>query len=223
MLKREMQIAQAIMHPNLITVLDGKLDCELPYTVQPLLVGSTLRALIDMGAKMSLPFALWIGRQIAEAIQVLHHAGLIHSDISPRNALVDAQGHVTLIDLGMARLVTQTEPTQIIAGTEEYIAPELKEDQGQFCKAIDIFSLGVVLSELVSGQVPKRTELKIAGITIKTDTVSNISSKHETSGGVKKLLSNMVEPKAKNRPTIDEVVNDLVALEVQHFADRKAA
>lgn len=154
-LRREVEVGRCVHHPNLATVLAADEDNVPPYIVQPYYEGISLDAMLTGQSKLALSDTLWIGRQIAEALDALHRAGWMHGDIKPSNILVAPNGHATLIDLGFARRLDQR---MLIAGepilqlTLGYAAPELYLEECQVTPAADFYSLGVCLYEALTGQ-----------------------------------------------------------------------
>lgn len=161
----EARAACALNHPGIVTVYDV---CEADghvFIIMELVRGESLRASIDSGA-MDLRVALRLGLQMAEALDIAHRAKIIHRDIKPHNIVVQPDGRVKLLDFGIARMEgtqTKTLPsdsgsneetiTGRIVGTIPYMAPEqlCGESMGP---AADLYSLGVVLYESVSGARP---------------------------------------------------------------------
>lgn len=107
-----------------------------------------------IGAAKSLPQSVWIARQVASALAALHAAGWLHGDVKPENVLVSPQGHATLIDLGLARKLgtRECQGGEVLAGTLAYVAPEAFLPASVLTAESDIYSLGVMLYELLTGQ-----------------------------------------------------------------------
>ncbi|MDR1959989.1 MAG: serine/threonine protein kinase [Planctomycetaceae bacterium] len=151
-MQREAEVGQSISHPHLVPVLDADLASEIPYVVQPWLEGMTLRDWLVRGFSADLSEMLWIARQVAEALLALENAGYCHCDIKPGNIHLSSGGHVTLIDLGMSRRLSGTEKLmdRTVGGTPHYMAPELKWKNASPDISSDIFSLGMVMQEMIS-------------------------------------------------------------------------
>jgi serine/threonine-protein kinase len=148
-IRREAQAGQAICHPHLVPVLTSHTSAAPYYLVLPWLEGIALSRELDRLGVLSPTAAIWITRQVAEALDALHQAGWVHGDVKPDNILLSPQGHATLVDLGFAHRSGEGSP----AGTPLYMAPE------QFaggCTDIrsDLYSLGVTLFEMLTGAVP---------------------------------------------------------------------
>jgi len=154
---REAQLGRVITHPHLVPVLHVQLRRPPLYFVMPYLSGVTLDQALAAEGSLPVGYALWVTRQIAEGLQPLHERGWLHADVKPANMLVSAEGHATLIDLGFARPQARCPRggQRPLAGTLHYLAPELIAGGGQEAgPCSDIYSLGVSLYEMLTGQLP---------------------------------------------------------------------
>jgi serine/threonine protein kinase len=156
---REARALAKLAHPGIVGVHDfGQAD-GLAYFVMEYVDGSNLRAVIQ--ARSANPAeALRIVMQICDALQYAHEEGIVHRDIKPENILIDKRGRVKIADFGLAKLlegdrggVTLTKTMQTM-GTPHYMAPEQWEKPQQVDHRADIFSLGVVFYELLTGELP---------------------------------------------------------------------
>jgi predicted ATPase len=162
-LLREATLASALNHPNIVTIYETGVVHSDRYIAMELVEGVTLRTLATDG----LPLARIVGiaRQVAEALAVAHAAQIIHRDIKPENVMVRPDGYVKLLDFGLARVqpnafgssgrenTTARTEAGVILGTVAYMAPEQARGEPVTAEA-DIFSLGVLLYELVTGRHP---------------------------------------------------------------------
>ena len=162
-LLREATLASALNHPNIVTIYETGVVGSDRYIAMELIEGSTLRQLAAQGLPLSR--IVGIARQVAEALAVAHGAQIIHRDIKPDNVMVRPDGYVKLLDFGLAR----AQPDQfgggstdagrsrteagLILGTIGYMAPEQARGESVAAEA-DVFSLGVLLYELVTGRHP---------------------------------------------------------------------
>lgn len=192
------QIAQfvaatsGVAHPNLVPVLDASSTAAFPYLVMPRLEGTTMLEHMSATPK-PLPVALWLVRQIAQALDALHTAGWIHGDVKPENVIVGSRGHATLIDLGFASRI-HTLPTHNYRGTPEYTSPETLSGQFASMAAMDVFSLGRVLWQwLTCTQPASQTVLE----------------------PVADLVELMVSNDPSQRPTASVVAKQLLRLEIE--------
>jgi len=163
--ERFLQEAQAVArlrHHNIMQVYDFGREGDIPYLVMEYLPGGTLQD--RLGQPLPLDEALRITRQVAEALGYAHKQGIIHRDVKPSNVLLTKEGDAVLSDFGIAKivesLVTLTK-TGVGVGTPEYMAPE----QGQGLPVdgrSDLYSLGVMLYEMTTGQAPYSAETPLA-------------------------------------------------------------
>jgi serine/threonine protein kinase len=154
----ERVVSARTSHPGLIDIRAAarSLD-DVPYLVMEYLEGQNLAALVDRGG-LGLTAVVGIGAQVASALGALHAAGVIHCDVKPENVFVmnDAAGpypRIKVIDFGVSRLVEEAPPEESsIAGTPAYMAPE--QWRGRPEQASDVYAVGCMLYELVTGETP---------------------------------------------------------------------
>src|SRR6185369_9967286 len=156
--QREARALSALNHPNLVTIYEVGEDKGLHFIAMELVEGKTLSSFRD---KLSLKELLPIIAQVAEALGAAHQAGIIHRDVKPDNVMVRPDGYAKVLDFGLVKL-TEVEPapgtaaqTQlgIAMGTLAYMSPEQASGE-QVDHRTDIWSLGVVIYELATGQKP---------------------------------------------------------------------
>jgi serine/threonine protein kinase len=150
-------------HPNIVAIFDVGEDGDLHYIVMELVEGRNLKEIIRAEAPLPTDRAFRIGQGIASALAFAHQRGLIHRDIKPQNILVSTDGSVKVADFGIARSLgaSQMTRTGIVMGTAHYISPE--QAQGAPASASsDIYSLGVVLFEMVTGRLPFDADNQLA-------------------------------------------------------------
>src|SRR3954451_20353171 len=156
--KRESRLAASIEHPNVIPVYAAGESEDLLYLVMRYIRGTDLRALLQAEGALEPPRAARIVAQVASALAAAHRRGLIHRDVKPANVLIESEGaneHAYLTDFGIARDVGGTALTRtgMLVGTMDYIAPERLEDRPGDGRS-DIYALGCVLFEALTGRVP---------------------------------------------------------------------
>ena len=156
--QREIHIAAALNHPHILPLFDsGEIDGRL-YFVMPLVRGETLRQRLRRESRLSVDDALRIAREIAEALAHAHDAGIIHRDVKPENILL-AHGHALLADFGIARAPAGGDGdaltvTGVVVGTPEYMSPEQLLGDDSIGPAADVYALGCVLYEMLTGASP---------------------------------------------------------------------
>src|SRR5215471_20224578 len=169
-LKRFQQEARAVVglnHPNILTVYEIGEDHSIHYIASELIEGETLRDRLARGP-MQLSEALDVAIQVTSALAAAHQAGIVHRDIKPENIMLRPDGYAKVLDFGIAKLAEQELPTSMpkdealllvetnlgsVLGTVRYMSPEQARG-GHVDKTTDIWSLGVVLYEMVTGHAP---------------------------------------------------------------------
>ena len=156
---REARALARLSHPNIVAVYDFGQAAGMPFFLMEYVDGPNLREL-ERGGKLSPREALQIVPQICEALQFAHDEGVVHRDIKPENILLDKKGRVKIADFGIAKLLGQPLPdtaltgARDVVGTLHYMAPEQMEKPLTVDHRADIFSLGVVFYELLTGELP---------------------------------------------------------------------
>lgn len=158
--RREARALAILNHPNIVAIHDfGETPRGSFYFVMEQVEGTDLHRLIRDG-ELPLAKALDVVRQVCDALEFAHSKGIVHRDIKPANILVDDQGRVKVSDFGLAILLTDSsaEPsptmTNGVVGTPEYVAPEQRRGDGSVDHRADIYSLGVMLYEMLTGTLP---------------------------------------------------------------------
>lgn len=160
--RREAQSAASLSHPNIVSVYDVGKEGDFEYIVMEYVEGRNLKEIIREYAPLTTEQTINLGRQITEAIQNAHENHIIHRDIKPHNILVTADGHAKVTDFGIARAVSSATVTHTgdIVGSVHYLSPEQAKGL-QINEQSDIYSLGIILYELVTGKVPYEGETPI--------------------------------------------------------------
>ncbi len=152
---REARLAARLSHPNVVQVYDAGEEGGVPFIVMEYVPGETLAALRGRRGKISPAESAALARQAALGLEHAHGAGLVHRDVKPQNLLLRDGGLLKITDFGIARAAESTRLTQLgtVLGTAAYLAPEqaLGEEVGP---AADVYSLGAVLYELLTGRPP---------------------------------------------------------------------
>ena len=150
-------------HPNIVAIYDIGQDDALHYIVMELVEGRDLKDVIRERAPLPVAEAFSIGRQVASALDFAHQRGLVHRDVKPQNIMVTDVGVAKVTDFGIARSLSASQLTRtgMVIGTAHYFAPE--QAQGSpAAPSSDIYSLGIVLYEMVTGHLPFDADSPIA-------------------------------------------------------------
>ncbi len=151
--RRHAWVGQRVSHPNLVPVLSASIASPPFYVVMPRIEGQTAEKMLAK-ERPSVPVALWIARQTAEALASLHEkTGMIHGDLKPSNLMVGPDGHTTLIDFGFCQTETESRAwaDRAVVGTLHYMAPERLTSANNATVQSDLYSLGVTLYEFLTG------------------------------------------------------------------------
>lgn len=224
-LEREARVGREVSHPHLVPILAAQLRTSPNYLVTPWLAGTTLRSQLAAGRRPTVPVALWIVRQLAEAVDALHGANWVHTDIKPDNILISPDGHATLLDLGFARREEEigSAVDRPVVGTVAYMAPEMITSALRIDVRSDIYSLGVVLYELLTGRLPFEagTLAGLARAHRESEPIEPRSIVPQIPSNVAWLVRTLLAKQPLRRPqTPQELVERLARLEVELFDDR---
>ncbi|WP_088187624.1 Stk1 family PASTA domain-containing Ser/Thr kinase [Desulfosporosinus sp. FKA] len=161
--RREAQAVASLSHPNIVSVYDVGKEGDTEYIVMEYVEGRNLKEIIRDYAPLTTDQAINLARQITSAVQNAHEHHIIHRDIKPHNILVTEDGRAKVTDFGIARAVSSATVTHTgdIIGSVHYLSPEQAKGL-QSNEQSDIYSLGIILYELVTGQVPYDGETPIA-------------------------------------------------------------
>src|SRR3954467_12946024 len=156
---REARALARLHHPNIVLVYDFGQSGDIYYLLMEYVDGVDLRR-AQQASRLSPSEALAIVPQICDALQYAHDQGVVHRDIKPENVLLDRAGHVKIADFGLAKMLGKSPDnftltaTQQVMGTPRYMAPEQIEKPTSVDHRADIYSLGVVLYEMLTGELP---------------------------------------------------------------------
>jgi serine/threonine protein kinase len=156
--RREAQTAAQLKYPNIATIYDVEQEGDLHFIVMEYLPGHTLQQEIQLRGAPPLKQTVEIIHALADALDYAHQRGLTHRDVKPSNVMLGPEGHVTLMDFGIVKAAAGIRLTQegMRIGTPEYMSPEQAQGRKIDCRS-DIYSLGIVLYEMLVGQVPFRS------------------------------------------------------------------
>ena len=213
--KQELILARQVTHRNVVRIFDlGEAD-GIKFITMEFIEGKDLRSLLLEHQKFSPEEAAEIIRQVCLALDTAHTEGVIHRDLKPQNIMRDAQGRIVVMDFGLARSLESDGMTQTgaLIGTMEYMSPEQGLGQ-ELDQRSDLFTLGLIFYELLTGQVPYKAESALASLLKRTQEravpISQLDSQ------MPRVLSNIVakclERDAKLRyATAKELLTDLEA------------
>jgi len=159
----EARAAAKLSHPNVVAVFDQGNDDGTVFLAMELIPGHTLRDTIGKEAPLSAARALALLEPVVSALASAHRAGLIHRDVKPENVLIADDGRIKVADFGLAKAVTATTQhtaTGVLIGTVSYVAPELVVEGRSDARA-DVYAVGVILYELLTGKKPHEGETPI--------------------------------------------------------------
>ncbi len=157
LLRREYRALRSVRHTHVVRLLDAHVTDPPYFLALEYLDGETLRDRLQRDYTLDLRTAVWIARQMAEALATLHRAGFIHGDVKPENVRLLANGTAVLVDLGFTHRPGENgvfADDGYVLGTANYLAPELCGETPQDGPAADWFSFGVMMFEMLTGNLP---------------------------------------------------------------------
>lgn len=169
--RAEAQAAAGLNHPNVLVVYDWGEDDSVPFLVTEYLGGGSLRTMLDMGRTLTPAQALLVGLETARGLEYAHRRGFVHRDIKPANLLFDDDARLRIADFGLARALAEaawTEPMGAVLGTAKYASPEQARGERLDGKS-DVYSLGLVMIEAVTGAVPFAGDTTIGTLMARVD------------------------------------------------------
>ena len=211
--QREAIAASSLSHPNIVEMYDVGEDDGKYYIVMEYVEGKTLKSLVKKRGGLTLPEVIDIMTQLTSAIACAHDSNIIHRDIKPQNVLIKEDGIVKITDFGIAMALNSNELTQTnsVMGSVHYLPPEQANGKGATLKS-DIYSLGIVMFELLTGQLPFKgdnaVEIAIKQMKNQIPSVCNINSLIPQS--VENIILKACAKNPKNRyNTVVEMYNDI--------------
>ncbi len=215
--RNELKLARKIAHKNVCKMYHLAKEGETLYITMEYVSGEDLKSLIKKEGKIPEERALSIAKQVCGGLAEAHELGVVHRDLKPQNIMIDKKGRATIMDFGIARSkeAPGVTTTGMIIGTPDYISPEQAEGE-EADKRSDIYSLGVLLYEMITGRVPFRgdTALSVA-IKHKTQIPADPRKLNpEVSEDLSRLILICMEKKRNKRyQSAEELLSDLVKIE----------
>lgn len=196
--RREARAMAQLSHPNLVNVYDFSASGDEVFLVMELITGGTLRELLAERGPMPPHAAAAVMRGMLTGLAVAHEKGMVHRDIKPDNVLIDASSRVKLSDFGLVRATAETtQSTDQIVGTVAYLSPE-QVDGSPTTAASDVYSAGIVLFELLTGQTPFDGDTPLAHAYARLR--SDVPAPSTLIAGVPKLFDELVATATSRNP-----------------------
>ena len=195
----EAQSAASLTHPNIVSIYDVGTENNIYYIVMELIQGKTLKEIIDEDGVLPWKWALNVATQIASALEVAHKNNIVHRDIKPHNIIITEDGVAKVTDFGIAKAVSNSTITAFgtTIGSVHYFSPE--HARGGFTDAkSDLYSLGVVMYEMLTGRVP-----------FDADTAVSIALKHMQEKPIEPIKLNPSIPYSVNKIIMKAMEKDL--------------
>ncbi len=208
--RAEARAAAALNHPNVMAVYDWGED-DGPYLVLEYLGGGSLRGMLDRGQRLSVSQTVLVAIDAARALDAAHRRGFVHRDIKPANLLFGDDGRLRVADFGLARALSEaawTEPVEGLVGTARYAAPE-QGGAGPVDGRADVYSLGLVLLEAVTGVVPLTAESPVGTLHLRAESDVPVS---DQLGALGPLLQRTGRVDPAERPTAAEFGAELLGV-----------
>lgn len=210
--KKEAEILLDLQSPYIVHLYDYFTEAGFRYMVEELVDGIAVDSLIKKQSSLPCPIAMLIIQDACFALKLAHFKGIVHRDIKPGNILISKDGEIKLADFGIASDLSSSDLTEtgIALGTPAYMPPEQFEDSASVDKRADIYALGIMLYEMITGTKPFPTSSSLLE-TLKTVKKGKYIRPNKIDKSIPKnissLIHKMIRPKAKNRiQNIDKVL-----------------
>ena len=209
--KEEAQAAAGLAHPNIVNVYDVGDEQNINYIVMELVEGITLKTYIEKKGRLTVKEATSIAIQVSAGLEIAHNNQIVHRDIKPQNIIISREGKVKVTDFGIAKSVSSNTNTADAMGSVHYTSPE--QARGGYSDAkSDIYSLGIVMYEMVTGRVPfdGETTVVVAVKHLQEDMVSPRVYVSDIPVSLEHIILKCTEKSPDRRyPNVAELIADL--------------
>jgi eukaryotic-like serine/threonine-protein kinase len=217
--RREARAVAQLSHPHIVTVIDRGVSDDRQFIVFEFVDGENLKQLLERTGRLPIRRVLELAVQTADALAFAHTHGIVHRDVKPQNILLDPAGEVKVTDFGIARTLDvdrQVTQTGTVLGTSNYLSPEQAEG-APVGPASDVYSLGVVLYELLTGEVPFRGDsLVVVAMKHVTEDAPDVRARRPE---VAPCLAAAVERALAKQPELRFASMDAFATELRRCLD----
>ena len=227
LLQREARAGLAVKHAHLVRLTRAEVTHPPYFVVMEHIAGESLRRRLRRDYRLPVGDAIWVVRQVAEALSALHRAGFLHGDVKPDNVRLTESGEAVLIDLGFAHRPGENAAflrAGYVLGTANYLAPELCADPPAEDFASDLFSLGVLCFEALTGKLPYPTGS--VSQTFRRHACDPPADIRRSVPGLPPALVTIVERllgyEPERRPRASAVVQQLIKVEIDSLRRRRA-
>ena len=209
--RTEAHAAACLSHPNIVHVFDVGDEEDIHYIVMELVEGITLKTYISRKGKLEIRETIGIAMQVAQGIEAAHEQHIVHRDIKPQNIIISRDGKVKVTDFGIAKAATNETITSSTMGSVHYISPE--QARGGYCdERSDIYSLGITIYEMLTGQVPFEGDsaVSVALLHIQGEMVSPRKYEPMIPVSLEKIVLKCTQKKPEMRyRTVTELIENL--------------
>jgi cyclophilin family peptidyl-prolyl cis-trans isomerase len=217
--EKEIRFVAQLQHPHILPLFDSGEIGNVLYSVMPYVQGETVRERLERSGKLPVGDAVRIAAEVADALAYAHEHGVLHRDVKPENILL-ADGHALIADFGIARSVNarnegRTTLPGVVLGTAAYMSPEQATGEAELDGRTDVYAVGAVLYEMLTGAPPFAGETARRTMTRRLTEVPPPVSKQgvRVPGAVDDVLSRALQPQPENRTTSREFASALSSVQ----------